>query len=135
MQAVTHTGGHTILSYLKSVRLSNQPFAIRTFLLCKGFFNVKRPCKHRVRVNAHPGPGRESRPKPIVLVSGRSSADFIGVSLTKENGGQAVTKAEEENQLINLEDISSQVDAVNVKFVYGKYGANSFSTLLTQTTN
>lgn len=34
-----------------------------------------------------------------------------------------MTKAEKENWLINLEDVSSQVDAETVKFVCGKYGA------------
>ena len=32
-----------------------------------------------------------------------------------------MTKAEKENWLINLEDVSSQVDAETVKFVCGKY--------------
>ena len=34
-----------------------------------------------------------------------------------------MTKAEKENWLINLEDVSSQVDAETVNFVCGKYGA------------
>ena len=34
-----------------------------------------------------------------------------------------MTKAEKENWLINLEDVSSQVDAETVKFVCGKCGA------------
>lgn len=34
-----------------------------------------------------------------------------------------MTKSEKNNWLINLEDISSQVDAENVKFVCRKYGA------------
>lgn len=35
-----------------------------------------------------------------------------------------MTKAEKTNWLINLEDVSSQVDAETVNFVCGKYGAN-----------
>ena len=34
-----------------------------------------------------------------------------------------MTKAEKKNWLINLEDVSSQVDAEIVKFVCRKYGA------------
>lgn len=36
-----------------------------------------------------------------------------------------MTKAEKENWLINLEDVSSQVDSKTVKFVCGKYGAKN----------
>jgi len=35
-----------------------------------------------------------------------------------------MTREERENWLINLEDISSQVDAENVRFVCSKYGAS-----------
>ena len=34
-----------------------------------------------------------------------------------------MTKAEKENWLINLEDVSSQIDTKTVKFVCEKYGA------------
>lgn len=34
-------------------------------------------------------------------------------------------KAEKENWLINLKDVSSQVDAETVRFVCGKYGSNA----------
>ena len=40
-----------------------------------------------------------------------------------------MTKAEKENWMINLEDISSQVDAENVKFVCGKNGAKDIYSL------
>lgn len=40
-----------------------------------------------------------------------------------------MTKAEKENWMINLEDISSQVDAENVKFVCGKFGAKDIYSL------
>lgn len=36
-----------------------------------------------------------------------------------------MTKSEKNNWLINLEDVSSQVDAKIVQFVCGKYGANN----------
>mgnify|MGYP007101899783 FL=1 len=36
-----------------------------------------------------------------------------------------MTKSEKNNWLINLEDVSSQVDAETVKFVCGKYGVNN----------
>lgn len=36
-----------------------------------------------------------------------------------------MTKTERENWIINLEDVSTQIDAETVKFVCGKYGAKS----------
>ena len=36
-----------------------------------------------------------------------------------------MTKSEKNSWLINLEDVSAQVDAEIVKFVCGKYGANN----------
>ena len=42
-----------------------------------------------------------------------------------------MTKAEKENWLINLEDVSSQVDAETVKFVCGKYGSKDIYGLST----
>lgn len=38
-------------------------------------------------------------------------------------------RAERENWISNLEDISTQVDTETVKFVCGKYGARSIYTL------
>lgn len=40
-----------------------------------------------------------------------------------------MTKAEKENWILNLEDISSRVDAENVKFVCRKYGAKDIYSL------
>ena len=40
-----------------------------------------------------------------------------------------MTRAEKENWLINLEDISSQVDAENVTFVCRKHGAKDIYSL------
>ena len=40
-----------------------------------------------------------------------------------------MTRAEKENWMINLEDVSSQVDAENVKFVCEKYGPNDIDSL------
>lgn len=40
-----------------------------------------------------------------------------------------MTKAEKENWLINLEDVSSKVDAKTIKFVCGKYGATDIYSL------
>lgn len=40
-----------------------------------------------------------------------------------------MTRAEKENWMINLEDVSSQVDAENVKFVCEKYGAKDIYSL------
>lgn len=40
-----------------------------------------------------------------------------------------MTRAEREDWIINLEDISSQVDAETVEFVCSKYGAKSIYNL------
>lgn len=42
-----------------------------------------------------------------------------------------MTKAEKENWLINLVDISSRVDATNMKFICSKYGAKDIYGLST----
>ncbi len=41
-----------------------------------------------------------------------------------------MTNGDKENWIINLEDISSQVDAETVRFVCGKYGARDIYSLL-----
>lgn len=40
-----------------------------------------------------------------------------------------MTKVERHNWIINLEDVSSQVDKETVKFICGKYGAKNIYSL------